>query len=254
MVAVPLDVLSLRAGLDDAIAKALAPLRGATTPLGILFSGGVDSALLAWELRDRQGVSLWTLGREGSDDLLAGKSRATRLGLAWHGMPIGAEDVRAADERFREPLEGSTPVVRAVLLSLALAIERAEPTELVCGQGVDELFLGYAHFRSLSEATSEQRSHDDLARLQDSDWPRTLGVAQSVGTKLHAPYLSPGFVAASLRIPISLRIPRDQPKRFFREWAVSRGLPADLALRPKKAMQYGSGVDALLRGVRRSHS
>ena len=248
----PTELAALRANLSSALDDSLGPLREGSAPLGVLFSGGVDSSLLAWELRKRPGLSLWTLGREGSEDLITGRERAARLGISWHGMPINAEDVREADARFHEPLEGTSPVVRSVLLSLALAIELAEPTELVCGQGIDELFLGYAHYQSLNEHSAEQRCRDDLARLRTSDWPRTLRIAHSVGTIVHAPYLSSGFEGAALRVPIAMRIPGDLPKRFFREWAISRGLPSDLALRPKKAMQYGSGVESLLRGLRHS--
>ncbi len=131
-------------------------------------------------------------------------------------------------------------------------MERAPPTGLVCGQGADELFLGYAHYRNLSAEDAEQRSLEDMTRLREDDWPRTARLAEVVGKSIVAPYLSPSFEEAVRRVPIDLRLPGAHPKQFLREWAMSRGLPPQLAGRPKKALQYGSGVDALVRSLRRS--
>lgn len=242
----------LREQLSSAFDEALGPVRAARGPIGILFSGGVDSALLAWELRHQAQVVLCTLGREGSPDLRAGRAGAERLGLPWQSLHVGIEEVRAAEARFGMELEGLPPVSRTVLLTLAIAIDEASPSRLVCGQGVDELFLGYAHYRLLGEAEAERRSRDDLSRLHETDWPRTQRIADKVGKEIVAPYLHRVFEEKARLIPIDLRLPRDLPKRFFREWAMERGLPPELAGRPKKAVQYGSGVDALVRALRRA--
>ena len=240
----------LRAGLDAAFEDAVRPLRQAHGPLGVLFSGGVDSALLAWELRHRPELVLCTMGREDSPDLRAGRRGAERLGLPWEPVAVDRDRVRATEERFSKELAGLSPVSRSVLLAITIALEGASSTRLVCGQGADELFLGYAHYRGLSDAGAEQRSREDLARLRATDWPVTRRIAGRLGKEVLAPYLAAPFEAAATRIPISLRLPNDLPKRFFREWAVSRGLPEELALRPKKAVQYGSGVDALWKSLR----
>jgi asparagine synthase (glutamine-hydrolysing) len=246
------EVGNLREKLSRALEDALRPVKTAPGPLGILFSGGVDSALLAWELRRRPQVVLCTLGREGSPDLRAGRAGAEQLGLPWEGLRAEENEVRAAEVRFEEELAGASPVSRTVLLSLAIAIDQASPLRLVCGQGVDELFLGYAHYRNLGGAEAERRSREDLARLRETDWPRTQRIATKAGKDVLAPYLSSLFEESARSVPVDLRLPRDLPKRFFREWAVERGLPPELAARPKKAVQYGSGVDALVRALRRS--
>jgi asparagine synthase (glutamine-hydrolysing) len=251
MESVPAAVRRLREGLDSALDEALRPVRSVEGPIGILFSGGVDSALLAWELRSRPGVTLYTLGREGSSDLRAGVVGAERLGLPWEGLPVDREIVMAAELRFSRELDGVAEVSRRVLLALAIAIAEAGSRHLLCGQGADELFLGYAHYRRLSAEEAERRSSEDLSRLRGSDWPRTRRIAEECGKEVLAPYLSPAFEEQARRVPVDLLLPREMPKRFFREWAVERGLPRELAERPKKAVQYGSGVDALVRAMRR---
>ncbi len=248
----PADVGRLRENLSSAFEEALRPAKATPGPLGILFSGGVDSALLAWELRSQPQLRLCTLGREGSPDLLAGRAGADALGLPWEGLRLGEREVHETELRFREELAGLSPVSRTVLLSLAIAIDRASPPRLVCGQGVDELFLGYAHYRNLGGADAEARSCEDLLRLRASDWPRTQRIAAKSGKEVVAPYLSAAFEESARQVPVDLRLPGALPKRFFREWAIERGLPPELAARPKKAVQFGSGVDALVRAMRRA--
>jgi len=227
------------------------PLIQSREPIGLLFSGGVDSALLAWELRSRTGVVLSTMGRAGSPDLRAGEESAARVGLPWEKVALDESLVVRALDRFSTELEGLSSLSRSILLALAIAIEGATPQRLVCGQGVDELFLGYAHYRNLSELGAARRSQEDLTRLRATDWPRTQRIAAGLGKEVVAPYLAPSFEAAATQVPIALRLPDGLPKRFFREWAMSRGLPPELARRPKKALQYGSGLDALLRSLPR---
>ena len=243
---------TLREALGVALGQALLPIRDSTGAVGVLFSAGVDSSLLAWELRQRPTLLLCTLGRAGAPDLLAGRAAAEQLGLPWEGLLIGEQELGEVEARFAGELEDLPDVSRTVLLALALAIDRAGPTTLVCGQGVDELFLGYAHYRGLSANEAERRSLEDLERLHRTDWPRTLRIAEKAGKSLVAPYLSGDFERCALQVPIDRRLPRDLPKRFLREWALERGLPAKLAYRPKKALQYGTGVSALIRARRRA--
>jgi len=242
---------SLRSALDSALDAAMEPVRSAPGPLGVLFSGGVDSSLLAWDLRSRSDLTLYTLGRERSDDLAAGRNAAERLGLPWVALAADEAGVAEAEARFAAQLTGISPVVRAVLVALAMAIQAAPPPILVCGQGADELFLGYSHFGPLDGAAAERRSAEDLHRLLTEDWPRTQKIAAQSGKLVLAPFLAPAFIERARAVPIALRLPRDLPKRFFREWAVHRGLPAELSLQPKKAVQYGSGVASLLRARQR---
>ena len=250
----PTVALPHREELGVAFERALLPLRTDDAPLGLLFSGGIDSTLLAWELRRRPALTLYTIGTEGSADLRAAEVAASRLDMAWIPLLIASEDVASSEERHRATLTDLGPVARTVLLSIATAIDRAPVRRLVCGQGADELFLGYAHYRGLAPADAERRSLADLDRLRTIDWPKTQLLADRAQKVLSAPYLESGFVRASLSIPIDERLPHDEPKRMLRRWAVERGVPPELASRPKKALQYGSGVDAIVRSRRARRS
>jgi asparagine synthase (glutamine-hydrolysing) len=236
--------------LDSAFGHALAPWRNAPGPVTLLFSGGVDSSLIAWELRGSPALSLSTIGVAGSADLGAAEDSARWLGLPWSPTRVTARDVRSVTETVAAEVAGVRGVQRSVLLAVATAVAHASPGAILCGQGADELFLGYAHFRNLDTAETERRAEEDLERLLRDDWPRSLRVAHRLGRELAAPYLDPGFLAAARSIPIALRRPSPEPKAFFRSWAQRRGLPEPVARRPKRALQFGSGIDRIVRRER----
>jgi asparagine synthase (glutamine-hydrolysing) len=241
------------AALDSAFEAAMRGWREGTDPFTLLFSGGVDSGLLAWELRDHPGLELLAIGTAGAADLTDARESAGRLGLRPRIVEVEPSEVGEAEARWAPLLEGVSAVHRSVLVAFAIALGHAAPGRVMCGQGVDELFLGYAHFRGLDPSQADARSRADLRTLLEEDGPRVDRIAADLGRTLASPYLAPEFVRAAHALPISVRMPYDRPKDVFRRWAAYRGLPFEVADRPKRAMQYGSGIARLMnRGESRS--
>lgn len=239
--------------LDAAWGVTRAHYRSTSEPLAIAFSGGVDSSLLAWELRGYPELRLTTVGTRGSRDLSAAREASSLLGLPWHGTVVEEEDVVRTARELEAETRGASATVRRVLVAIALTVARSGAPRLLFGQGVDELFLGYAHYRGLDTRAAALRAEEDLDRLLRDDWPRTVRIARRFGTSVGAPYLDPAFVEAARRIPVERRLPTtERTKDVFRAWARHRGLPSALADRPKRAMQYGSGIDRALRTAERA--
>jgi len=231
--------------LDDAFALAIGAL-SPRDPVTVLYSGGVDSSVVAHALRERPNVRLLSVGVDGASDLSAGRAGAHLLGMPWEGRLVMGEE--AIEALGRHHLSEHPEPIRSVLASLALAIAATPASGTVAvGQGADELFGGYAHFRRLASADREQRRVEDWHRLMASDWPTTLEIATRVGRRLAAPFLDPEFARRALAVPLPAVGAGELTKPVFREWAVHRGVPPALADRPKRALQYGSGVAALLR-------
>jgi asparagine synthase (glutamine-hydrolysing) len=240
------------AALDHAIDTALGPWKATGPPLVVLFSGGVDSGLLAWELRNRRPLTLFSVGIAGAPDLAAGAAAAGALGIPWQGSTVSPTDLDRTAVALREELGGRPPGLRGLHLALAVAIERAPEGVILCGQGIDELFLGYAHFQEVPVQVAADRAGSDLRRLLEEDWPATVRTAARLGRRIEAPYLHPSFLGAALSLPIARRLPVPVPKGIWRRWTRHRGLPAEIAERPKRAMQYGTGIDRWYRSyVRR---
>lgn len=211
-------------------------------PCSVLYSGGLDSTIVAHGARARR-PTLIAVGVSGSHDLEAARSGAAWLDRALTARRLTWEEVRAARDRWAWALTGADPTARAVTLGIALALEASPPGPVLCGQGADELFLGYAHFRGLSAPAAAARRLADLERLRRSDWPRTARVALELDRPIRAPFLDPGVVDAVLATDITAHLPVvPLSKPVLRSIALAMGIPAEIAHRPKKALQFGSGI------------
>ena len=237
------------ARLGRALRDALARLPSGP-PKVLLFSGGVDSGLLAWELRTEARLTLVTVGLQGCADLAAGELAARELGLSWEPKTFRDVDALEMGRTIAPETRGLPPTARSVDVAFALAVRYAPPGLLLCGQGADELFLGYAHFHGLSEQAAGQRAVEDLGYLLREAWPRAQRIATTLGREVVAPYLVPEFRSVAESIPLPERLAGPEPKGAFRAFARRQGLPESIASRPKKALQYGTGVDRLLRRSR----
>jgi asparagine synthase (glutamine-hydrolysing) len=193
---------------------------------------------------------LATVGLPGSKDLEQARLAAVQLGLPWRGAPLAEEEIRVLSASLDDELGAVPDARRGIFVALAAAIARAPTGRLVCGQGADELFLGYAHYRGLDVPSAAARSASDLETLRSLDWPRTVRIAARWGREIRAPFLDPEFVRAVEGLPVERRLPGALTKPLLRAWARHRGLPESLADRPKRAVQYGTGVERVLRRAR----
>ncbi|MCI4327338.1 MAG: asparagine synthase C-terminal domain-containing protein [Thermoplasmata archaeon] len=232
--------------LDGALETSLGDRPAADDPPTVLFSGGVDSSILALALARSGPLRLFSIGMEGSDDIVAARRAADLLRLNLTERRVTPEEV--ANSVKSHGLAARPEPARSVLASLGVALAtspRGGP--LVLGQGADELFGGYAHFRSLTPAAAERRRRDDWDRLLRVDWPATQAIAGTLGRTLFAPFVDARFATAAFAIPLPSVGPGDLTKPVLRAWARHRGVPAEVANRPKRAIQYGTGIASVVR-------
>jgi asparagine synthase (glutamine-hydrolysing) len=119
------------------------------------------------------------------------------------------------------------------------------------GQGADELFAGYHRYRRLlAEGRLEDALRHDLENIHHVNLERDDVVTMANSVELRVPFLDLQLIGVALTIPADLKIrgPEDElRKRILREAAIEMGVPEYIAMRPKKAAQYGSGIDKVLR-------
>jgi len=127
----------------------------ADVPVGLFFSGGVDSTALAVLLK-RLGVRLkaYHVMLRGRDDTRYARAIAERLGLDLTLVPFGAEDVPGVIEKFWRVMD--QPLADASLLPTWLVSERAatDVKVVLSGEGGDELFAGYRRHARLPTGRS----------------------------------------------------------------------------------------------------
>ena len=231
----------------ERLARASADLASTNRPTSLLYSGGLDSSLVAHLMPRSCALVLESIGARGAPDLAAASEGAAALARPYREHTIGESDVATAMTRWRSELLVPEPY-RSVRTAVVLALERAQGPVVLCGQGADELFLGYAHYERLSSEGAHARRDRDLTRLTREDWPSAERTARELGLRLGSPFLDARLVEAVRALPIEWLAPKPtQRKPFLRAVARRAGLPVLLAERPKRALQYGSGVAKLVR-------
>ena len=67
--------------------------------------------------------------------------------------------------------------------------------------------------------------------------------------ELRVPYLDPALVDFALKVPMEYKLDNKKDslrKCILREVAADIGVPMEIVRRPKKAAQYGSGINKIL--------
>lgn len=226
--------------------------------LGIAFSGGLDSSLAAKIVSDLGGKAIaYTAGLEGAPDVNAAREVRSYLDCELHTRILTVNDVETYIPKVIYGIEEADVMKVATGLPLYAVAEMAHSEGIkviLSGQGSDELFGGYARYLNILRQGGYQQLHEnlwnDLVAIHRVSLQRDDAVAMANSVELRVPYLDVNVIKTAMSIPPSFKIsgPEDTlKKRVLRRVAKMIGLPANIVDRPKKAIQYGSGVDKVVK-------
>ena len=214
---------------------------------GVLFSGGLDSSLIAHLASRYSDVVLYTAGTENSPDLEWARKASDILGLELREYVFTEEDVEEALREIMFAIEEPNAMNLAIGVPLYFATKLAGMDGvkvLLSGQGADELFGGYAKYLERPELMER-----DLEELAERNLARDDKIAMINGVEGRFPYLALPVVTAALNTPQDLKV-RDGIRKFVLKKAAEKlGLPKEIAESEKKAAQYGSGAQKILKKV-----
>lgn len=224
------------------------------------FSGGLDSSVLARMITDLGGdVLLCVAGLEGCHDIGVAEDSAEALGLEIKVCSLGIDEVGDLVPKVVYAVEEPDVMKIGAALPLYVASEtvsRGGVKVIFSGQGADELFCGYnrclAVYDRLGYDGLAEEVWKDVTRLHEVNLQRDEAVTAANGVHLEVPFLDLDLVRTALSFPVSLNVRGSDDrlrKHVLRRLAERLGLPVRIVEMPKKAAQYGSGVDQALRRI-----
>jgi asparagine synthase (glutamine-hydrolysing) len=226
--------------------------------MGVAFSGGVDSSLLCATMANNANNRYFAAGLPESHDLKSAQQAAHLMRIDLEVIHLDARHVEMLIPHVIETVESCNPLDLAIALPMYILSEQTKAAGLksiLTGQGADELFAGYSRYARLA-ATNHKGLGDalesDVLNIARDNLERDNLTAASHSIDVILPYLDPRVVKFGLTIDSTLKLNRGINKYILRKVA-EQLMPHELAYRPKKALQYGTGVSAVLRKLARKN-
>jgi len=246
--------------------------------VGILFSGGVDSTLIAMLASRFTNVVAYSVGVENAPDLELLKQIEGKLDFKVIRVDISEKDVEENIAAVLKAVGEPSPVRVGAAFPPFFASRAAHKDGLeimLSGQGADEIFGGYWRYLPVLHDGGykdlEGLLKKDTVELKENLVKSDIAVCKANSIELRTPFLDEDFIDFALKIRVEEKIKTleekiDLPdgaideyggKFYIRKYILKRaaeraGVPKESVWRPKKAAQYGSGVHKVLDRIARA--
>jgi asparagine synthase (glutamine-hydrolysing) len=230
--------------------------------IGIIFSGGIDSVLVAYlAARMVPEVVCYTGGVKGSHDIANARTIAQRLSLKLKVAELDHEAVENLIPEVISVIEDANAGQVEVALPVYSAVKLAHQDGMkvmLTGQGADELFGGYSWYAKVAEKEGynglRERMVEDLLLLYKETLEREDKITMAHSIELREPFLDPEVIRVALATELRLNVKGGHDtfgKHVHRKLAQALGIPEDIAYRVKEAAQHGSGIHDVIDAIAR---
>jgi asparagine synthase (glutamine-hydrolysing) len=225
--------------------------------IGIIFSGGIDSVLVAKIAKELvPHVTCYTSGIAGSDDIKFSKVIADQLDLDLKINELNIKDIETMLPNILNIIETTNSTQAEVSIPIYGALKLAAKDGLrvvFTGQGADELFAGYPWYAHIYAKYGAKKLKEymiqDLLLLYKETLEREDKLAMSNSIEMREPFLDSDVVKTATSIDLRLNLAGKDDifgKRVHRELAIQVGIPKHIAYREKQAAQHGAGIHGIL--------
>jgi asparagine synthase (glutamine-hydrolysing) len=229
-----------------------------TKRIAVAFSGGLDSSIIAALAKKyRADVHLIHVSLENHPETEAAKKAAEELNLPLHVHLFRVTDVERNLSRVVELVEEPDPVKASVGVSFYWTAEKAAQAGfdvMLAGQGADELFGGYQRYVNdyllNGDESVRKAMFNDVIRLHESNIERDVKICNFHNVELRLPFASQQIARFATALPTELKIEKKADslrKLVLRKVAENMGLSAAIAQKAKKAVQYSTGINNVIR-------
>ena len=223
-------------------------------PIACLLSGGLDSSIVTALVQKiyKHELETYSIGLEGSEDLLYARKVATFLGTKHTEVIVSEDDFFNHIPDVIQKIESyDTTTVRASVGNYLVGkfiSENSEAKVIFNGDGSDELMGGYLYTQS---APNHLEFDKETKRLLEDiymfDVLRSDRSISTNGLEPRTPFLDRQFVDYYLSLPSEIRYDTNkiQEKYLFRKAFDKNYLPKEVLWRRKEA--FSDGVSSLKR-------
>jgi asparagine synthase (glutamine-hydrolysing) len=228
--------------------------------VAVAFSGGLDSSVVAF-LAKKIGakVNLLHVSLENQPETEEAIKIAETLDLPLQVHLFKDSDVETALPKVLELIEEPDPVKVSIGVPFFWTGKKAAEEGfkvLLAGQGADELFGGYQRYvdECLNGGAEKVRRtmFSDVVDIHESNLERDLKIIDFFDVELRLPFASFDIAEFALSLPLECKIenkPDTLRKLVLRKVAQNLGLSSIISEKPKKAVQYSTGINNALKRI-----
>ena len=209
---------------------------------GLLFSGGLDTSILAAINPRLRCVSVSLEAK--AKDIHYSRLLSDFFNLEHFHREVSVDEAIESIPEVIKILKTFDPAIPNDL-TVYFGLKEAKKlgiTEIATGDGSDEIFAGYSFMERIKDLAGY------IERISRNMFFSSNVLAESLGLKIRQPYIDKEVVDFALGIPVNLKIHRDNGK-IWGKWILRKAfedkLPHELAWQSKRPLEIGSGMTRL---------
>jgi asparagine synthase (glutamine-hydrolysing) len=233
----------LRALLEKSVKKNLTK--------DMLFSGGIDTSILATIVSKYVRIRGFTCAFKQANalDIKYAKLMAERLNIEHYMNPFDEDQVFDVIPDVVKVLESFDPMEVRNSITITIGLKFAKSygvTELITGDGADELFAGYhMYYRHVG---NKEKLSSMLKKMWGIMAFSSVPLGKSLGIEVRAPFLDPEVQKFAMNMDPRYNV-QEERGEVWGKWILRKAyedvLPPEVRWRDKNPIEVGSGTTIL---------
>ncbi len=219
------------------LARLLKSSMSRTNKVGIAFSGGLGSCLMAILSKK---FMLYTVGLHGSQDIEYAKLAAETMKWPVKIKEFTIDEAKLIVEKVSSILKEKNAKLNVINLGVGcvtysvLKMAKEDNADVVlAGLGSEDLFAGYDWHTNYRTEYDPEKVQEKLWKsfheLDERDLKRDSSIAEHFNMIIETPFLNRSLVEFCMQIHPSLKVTTEEKKIILRETALKLGLPREFA-------------------------
>ncbi len=215
----------------------------------IALSGGLDSTILAYFLKEKKPKSIAIIAK----DFVANDLAYCQIASKEFDLPLTIITINTSE--ILDAIKGTISILKNfndieirnnLVMYLAIKWVRSHGSDgIITGDGADELFAGYGFLLNKPEDELEK----EIQRICSVMHFPTQKIGKALGVRVESPYLDEKIIELAKNIPANLKV-KIQGNTKHGKWILrktfERKIPVQIAWREKSPMQDGAGTSQLV--------